>query len=233
MKTHVVALLLACLATAASAQTFYIDWNQPNPITGPPTKTTMKRDGYVRNSTVSTKELYFRFNLDEVNTYHTAQLCMSLCWLLYRGEDYPFEREGQILTAGASLPIYVDLTPNGTEATSTIRVTLFDKTDTTDKLDFEVKFVVDKNTSVSRIEDVGVTIGPNPTAEVLSLTGEALSSVTSVSLYDMQGNIIRSYGVPMGSNVRYTLDGLASGTYRLVLAMRDGSLRGSAVTVAR
>lgn len=233
MKTHVVALLLACLATAASGQSFYIDWTKPNPVTGPPTIASLKREGLVKNSNTVTKELYFRYNLDEVNSYHRAQLCMSLCWLLFPGEDNPFDREGQILYGGAALPIYVDLTTNSYAGKSTVKVTLFDKTDTTDKLDFDVQFVVDKNTSVGRIEDVGVTIGPNPTAEVLSLTGEALSSVTSVSLYDMLGNIIRSYGVPMGSNVRYTLDGLASGTYRLVLTMHDGSLRGSAVTVAR
>lgn len=233
MKTHVVALMLVCAATVAFGQTFYIDWNQPNPITGPPTKTTMKRDGYVRNSTASTKELYFRYNLDEVNTYHTAQLCMSLCWLLYRGEDYPFEREGQILTAGASLPIYVDLTPNGTEATSTIKVTLFDKTDTTDKLSFEATFVVSKQTSVGDIADVGITAGPLPSADVLSLRGAALERVAQVGLYDMTGSLVRSYGVPSSSSVSYPLTGLSAGTYRLILTLLDGTQSGTPVVVTR
>jgi len=233
MKTHVVALMLVLAATVGMGQTFFIDWSKPNPITGPPTLSTMKRDGLVKNSTAGTKELYFRYNLDEVNTAHTAQLCMSLCWLLYRGEDFPFDREGQILTAGTALPIYVDLTPNGVEAKSTIKVTLFDKTDTTDKLDFDVQFIVSKESSVRDIADIGITAGPLPSSDVVTLRGAALERTSRVGLYDMTGALIRSYGVPQGSAVSYPLTGLSAGTYRLILTLQDGSQSGTAVVVTR
>lgn len=233
MKTRLVALMLVCAATAAIGQTFYIDWTKPNPISGPPSTVTLKREGYVRNSTASTKELYFRYNLDEVDAMHTAQLCMSLCWLLYRGEDFPFEREGQILTAGASLPIYVDLSTNGHEAKSTVKLTMFDKTDTTDKLDFEVQFVVSNQTSVRDLADIGIVAGPLPTSDVLTLRGAALQNVTQVGLYDMTGSLIRSYGVPAASGVTYPLTGLSAGTYRMILTLQDGSQSGTAVVVTR
>lgn len=233
MKSHVVALLFVGLVTAASGQTFFIDWTKPNPVTGAPTIASLKREGLVKNSNAVTKELYFRYNLDELNPAHRAQLCMSLCWLLFPGEDNPYDREGQVLTPTSALPIYIDLTTNATEGNSTIKVTLFDKTDTTDKLDFDVQFVVSANTSVGDMAETGISMGPNPASNVLSLSGQALANVTSVGLYDLQGNIVRSYGTPAQTNVQYTLDGLSNGTYRLVLTMRDGSMRGSAVAVTR
>lgn len=233
MKTHVVALMLVLASAMASAQTYYIDWAKPNPVTGTPSVGTLKRDGVIRNSTQTTKELYFRYNIDEVDFNHRAQLCMSLCWTLFPGEDNPFDREGQVLTATGSIPIYIDLITGGNEGNSTIKVTLFDKTDANDKLDFDVQFVVSNNASVRTLEDAGITTGPIPTTESLQLKGASLIHVVRVGLYDLSGSLLRSYGPPTADHVTYPLDGLSSGSYRLMLTMANGSSFGTPVVIAR
>lgn len=232
MKSHVVALLLACLAVTASGQTFFIDWKQPNPVVGSVTSPTLKREGLVKNSNTTKKELYFRYNLDNVHPDHRAQLCMSLCWSLLPGTDYPFDREPQILTADTSLPIYVDLTTRGVEGESTINVTLFDGANQSDKLTFDVQFSV-LVASVRDLAEVGIRVGPNPTSDVLFISGDALSTTRSVGLYDLQGNVVRSFGTPTQTSAQFTLEGLAAGTYRLIMTMADGSMHGTSVVVSR
>lgn len=233
MKTHVVALMLVLASAISTAQTYYIDWVKPNPVTGTPSTGTLKRDGVIRNSTQTTKELYFRYNIDDVDFSHRAQLCMSLCWTLFPGDDNPFDREGQVLTATGSIPIYVDLITNGKEGNSTVKVTLFDKTDANDKLDFDVQFVVSNNTTVRDVEDAGIIAGPLPTAESLYLKGASLTQVVRVGLYDLSGSLIRSYGSPTADHVNYPLDGLSNGSYRLMLTMANGSSFGTPVVIAR
>lgn len=231
MKTHVVALMLVLASVGAGAQSFYIDWSKPNPVKGLPIDATLKRDGKVKNKTATTKELYFRYNLDKVDPEHRAQLCMSLCWLLFPGEDNPFDREGQVLSAGSELPIYVDLTINGKEATSIISVTLFDKTDTTDKLDFDVQFVVSNQTSVRDLTESGFRMYPNPAKGHVVVDGAALNSVISVGLYDNQGNLIRSFPAPTSEKATYTTEDLAAGAYRLMLRTRTQELFGGSLIV--
>ncbi|MBU3679967.1 MAG: T9SS type A sorting domain-containing protein [Candidatus Kapabacteria bacterium] len=231
MKTHVVALMLVLATVGAGAQSFFIDWSKPNPVKGLPIDATLKRDGKVKNNTAVTKELYFRYNLDKLNPEHRAQLCMSLCWLLYPGEDNPYDREGQILTPGGELPIYIDLTTNGKEGTSTISVTLFEKKDTTDKLDFDVQFVVSSGTSVRDLTESGIRMYPNPANGHVVVDGAALNSVISVGLYDLQGNLVRSFSAPTSDKVTYTTDGLTAGAYRLMLRTRNQELFGGALIV--
>lgn len=231
MKTHVVALMLVLATVGAGAQSFFIDWSKPNPVKGLPIDATLKRDGKVKNNTAVTKELYFRYNLDKLNPEHRAQLCMSLCWLLYPGEDNPYDREGQILTPGGELPIYVDLTTNGKEGASTISVTLFEKKDTTDKLDFDVQFVVSNETSVRDLTESGIRMYPNPAKGHVVVDGAALNAVISVGLYDIQGNLVRSYPAPTSDKVTYTTEDLTAGAYRLMLRTRTQELFGGALIV--
>jgi hypothetical protein len=231
MKTHVVALMLVLASFAAGAQSFYIDWSKPNPVRGLPIDATLKRDGKVKNNTAVTKELYFRYNLDKLNPEHRAQLCMSLCWLLYPGEDNPYDREGQILTAGSELPIYVDLTTNGKEGESTISVSLFDKKDTTDKLDFDIQFVVSNETSVRDLTESGIRMYPTPAKGHVVVDGAALNSVTSVGLYDSQGNLVRSYPAPTSEQATFTTEGLSTGYYRMMLRLRNQEFVGGALII--
>lgn len=233
MKTHVLALILALAATAASAQTYYIDWKKPNPVVGLPSVSALKKDGTVHNSNGKPKELYFRYDLSGINEKHTAQLCMTLCWFLFPGEDDPYLRPGQVLTETGTLPIYIDLATNASEGNSTLKVTLFDKTDTTDALAFEAQFVVSKNTSVVEFADAGITMGPVPATDALTLRGNSLSTATSVGLYDSAGNLVRSYGIPQGNSTSLPLTGLANGTYKIMLHMTDGSYTGSSVVIVR
>ena len=141
MKSQVLGLaVLLAGALSAGAQSFVIDWAKADSVKGTPA-TTVKRDGTVRNLDDKQKELYFSYNLDGLTFDHTAQLCMNLCWALLPGPDDPFIREGQVLTANGTLPIYVDLTPHGTEGTSVVAVRMFDGNNQSDRLDFTVTFV--------------------------------------------------------------------------------------------
>jgi hypothetical protein len=233
MKTHVLAFILVIASIGASAQTYYIDWKKPNPVVGKPSASSLKRDGTVHNSNGKPKELYFRYDLSGINEKHTAQLCMTLCWFLFPGEDDPYLRPGQILTETGTLPIYIDLSTNKTEANSTLKVTLFDKTDTTDALTFEAQFVVSESASIRDAEDLGVTVGPLPASDVVVVRGDELANATMVALYDASGNLVRSYAQPGSSSATLSLAGLASGTYRLVITLENGTMIGSPVSVVR
>ncbi|MBM4179443.1 MAG: hypothetical protein FJ211_08945 [Ignavibacteria bacterium] len=233
MKTHVLAFILVLAATAASAQTYYIDWKKPNPVVGKPSVASHKRDGTIRNSNGKPKELYFRYDLTGINEKHTAQLCMTLCWFLFPGEDDPYLRPGQNLTENGTLPIYIDLTTNNAEGNSTLKVTLFDKTDTTDALNFDVQFVISENTSIRDAKDVGLAVGPVPSTDALSIRGDELVHATMIGLYDANGELVRSFGSPQSLATSLPLTGLAAGSYRLVLTLQNGTVVGAPVTVVR
>ena len=233
MKTHVLAFILVLAAAGASAQTYYIDWKKPNPIVGKPSTSSLKREGTVHNSNGKPKELYFRYDLSGINEKHTAQLCMTLCWFLFPGEDDPYLRPGQNLTENGTLPIYIDLTTNKTEATSTLKVTLFDKTDTTDALSFEAQFVVSENTSIRDAAELGFRVGPVPSSDVLYVHGEELARATTIGLFDINGELVRSFGNATASATTLPLTGLAAGSYRLVLTLQNGTVVGAPVSVVR
>jgi hypothetical protein len=160
---------------------------------------------------------------------------MNQCWALFRGPgDDPYERMGQILEPSpGTLPIYVDVTPAGTEGTSTIQVTLFDKTDTSDKLSFSVTFIIDNTASVRDASEIGLTVGPLPASESITVRGDVLPTIDSIGLYDASGNIVRSYGVYASTAATLPLSGLASGTYRLIMTSADGTMSASPVVISR
>lgn len=233
MKTHVLAFILVLATVGSSAQTFYIDWTKPNPVFGKPSIASHKRDGTIRNSNGKAKELYFRYDLSGINEKHTAQLCMTLCWFLFPGEDDPYLRPGQILTETGTLPIYIDLSTNSSEGNSTLKVTLFDKTDTTDALNFDVQFVISENTSIRDARELGFAIGPVPSNDVLSIRGEELSRATAIGLYDANGELVRSFGNTNTSATTLPLSGLSAGTYRLIMTLHNGSVVAAPVSIVR
>lgn len=235
MKTHVLALVFGLLLTATSgAQTFVIDWAKPDTVTGTPTGGQIKRDGTVRNLNATTKELYFRYNIENLALDHTAQLCMNLCWSLYTGVDYPYEREGQILEATTgTLPIYVDVAPNGNSGKSDVYVTLFSKADTTDKISFKTTFVADPTASVLDASELGLVVSPLPATESVNVQGDALTTVVSLGLYDATGNIVRSFGTSGSRAASLPLNGIASGTYRLLLTQSNGTISAAPVVITR
>ncbi len=233
MKYRVLGLAaLLAGALTAGAQTFTIDWAKPDSLKGTPT-TTLKRDGTVRNLNDQGKELYFSYDLGGLTLDHTAQLCMNLCWALLPGPDDPFIREGQVLPPNGTLPIYVDLTPHGTEGNSTVAVRLFDGTTQTDRLDFTVTFLVSETASVIDAESLGISVGPLPASDNLTVRGEAVGSMASVGLYDLSGNIVRSFGFSNGPVNTLPLVGLAAGSYRLVFIAKDGTMAGAPVMITR
>lgn len=235
MKTHVLALVAGLLLSmSASAQTYTIDWLQGETISGTPGGGTVKREGTIRNLNNTAKELYFSYDLNGLSLDHTAQLCMNSCWSLYPGPgDDPYIRDGQVLSVGGTLPLYVDLTPHGTEGTSLVQVSLFDKTNTNDKLNFSVTFKIAPSTSVRDASEIGLSVGPLPATESVSVRGDVLPTITTIGLYDASGNIVRSYGVPTSTVATLPLSGLASGTYRLIMTSADGSMSASPVVITR
>ncbi len=233
MKSQVLGLaVLLAGALSAGAQSFVIDWAKADSVKGTPA-TTVKRDGTVRNLDDKQKELYFSYNLDGLTFDHTAQLCMNLCWALLPGPDDPFIREGQVLTANGTLPIYVDLTPHGTEGTSVVAVRMFDGNNQSDRLDFTVTFVISEASSVADAEDLGISVGPLPATDALVVRGEAVGTMASVGLYDLNGNVVRSFGTVPGAVNSLPLAGLAAGSYRLVFIAKDGSMSASPVVITR
>jgi len=235
MKTQVLALILGiAFSVTAQSQTFTIDWAKPNPIKGTPDGGTVKRDGTVRNLNETPKELYFSYDLTDMSIDHTAQLCMNLCWALFPGPgDDPFEREGQILTANGTLPIYVDLSPRGAEGASTVRVVLFDKTVQAERLSFDVVFQISLSSSVVDAQTVGVTVSPLPAVDQLTLRGDAITSVSTLGLYDASGSLVRSFATPSSSIATLPTSGLANGTYRLVMRTASGDVVGAPVVITR
>lgn len=235
MKTHVLALIAGLfLSVSAGAQTYVIDWLQGETINGTPEGGTVKREGTVRNLNETAKELYFSYDLTDMSLDHTAQLCMNLCWSLYPGPgDDPYIREGQVLSVGGTLPIYVDLTPRGAEGTSIVRVSMFDKTNTNDKLNFAITFKIAPSTSVRDASEIGLSVGPLPASESITVRGDVLPTINTIGLYDASGNIVRSYGVYSSTAATLPLSGLASGTYRLIMTSADGSMSASPVVISR
>lgn len=235
MKTHVLALLLGvAFACTAQAQTFTIDWVKPNPIKGTPDGGTVKRDGTVRNLNETPKELYFSYDLTDMSIDHTAQLCMNLCWALFPGPgDDPFEREGQILTANGTLPIYVDLSPRGAEGASTVRVVLFDKATQAERLSFDVVFEISPSSSVADAQTIGVSVSPLPATDALTLRGDAITSLSTLGIYDASGSLVRSFATPSSTVTTLPTAGLANGTYRLMMRTASGELVGAPVVITR
>lgn len=235
MKTQVLALILGiAFSVTAQSQTFTIDWAKPNPIKGTPDGGTIKRDGTVRNLNETPKELYFSYDLNDLSIDHTAQLCMTLCWALFPGPgDDPFEREGQILTANGTLPIYVDLTPRGTEGTSTVRIVMFDKTVEAERLSFDVVFEISPSSSVVDAQSIGVSVSPLPAVDQLTLRGDAITSLSTLGLYDASGSLVRSFATPSSTVTTLPTAGLASGTYRLVMRTASGDVVGAPVVITR
>lgn len=234
MKTHVLALMLGlALACSTQAQTFTIEWTKPNPIKGTPEGGTIKREGTIRNLSEVPKELYFSYDLKGLSFNHTAQLCILLCWQLYTGPDDPLEREGQVLAPNGTLPIYVDLTPNLTEGTSTVRVVLFDKTNQTERINFDVLFEISLSSTVVDAQTVGVSVSPLPAADHVILRGDAITTYTSLGLYDASGSLLRSYATPSSATATLPTSGLPSGTYRLVMRTATGELVGAPIVISR
>ncbi len=234
MKTHVLALILGVVfACSTQAQTFTIEWTKPNPIKGTPEGGTVKRDGTIRNLSETPKELYFSYDLKGLSFGHSAQLCMTLCWQLYTGPDDPLEREGQVLTPYGTLPIYVDLTPYLNEGTSTVRVVLFDKNIQTERISFDVVFEIAPSSTVIDAQTIGVSVSPLPAADYVTLRGDAITTYTSLGLYDASGALLRSYAQPSSTAATLPITGLPNGTYRLVMRTASGELVGAPIVISR
>jgi hypothetical protein len=80
---------------------------------------------------------------------------------------------------------------------------------------------------------VGVTMGPLPAADVLTLRGDVITSVASLGLYDASGSLVRSFATPSSTVTSLPTSGLANGTYRLVMRTAAGELVGSPVVISR
>jgi hypothetical protein len=72
---------------------------------------------------------------------------------------------------------------------------------------------------------------PTPAKGHVVVDGAALNSVTSVGLYDSQGNLVRSYPAPTSEQATFTTEGLSTGYYRMMLRLRNQEFVGGALII--
>lgn len=221
-----VVLMMGSLGTA-SAQSFRIDWKDPDTVRGDGTKI-IKRLGTVVNETDTEKRLRIRYDLTNVNFDHFVQICMTECFAMFPGGEDDAIRNDQVVAPNGSQEIYVDSDAQGVMGTSTVSIDLYEKSNPSDMISFDVTFVFDNTTSVIEASDRGITASPLPASDILHLQGN-LEGLRSVDLYSSDGVLLRTF--PAGSAMN--VSGLASGTYHLLLHTTQGELLRMPITVVR
>ena len=234
MKYHVLVLIaaVALIQFSGSAQSYRIDWHKADTVhtTAPGN---VKRVGTLVNLTPTQKKLLFRYDLANVREGHNMALCFDLCFYFFPGEDDPWAREEQMLPGNGSREIYVMVTSNaGTDGYSTVWIKLFDSQDTTKELAFTTTFAVGEVSSVPEASELGITVGPNPSSDVVTInTGE--NEVNGLNLYSSDGSLIRTYGVDQGNALSIGVADLPVGAYHLVITLSNGTHVRSGVSVIR
>lgn len=228
LRTAAVAVVLTMGSLyTASAQSFRIDWNDPDTVRGDGKKI-IKRVGMVVNETDQQKRLRIRYNLNNVNLDHFVQICMTECFAMFPGGEDDAIRNDQVVAAGGQQEIYVDADAQGVMGTSTVAIDLYEKSNPSDMISFNVTFVFDNSTSVTEASERGITASPLPASDVLYLQGLP-DNLRSVDLYSADGVLLRTFGGGHSLSVA----GLASGTYHLLLHTTQGELLRMPITVVR
>jgi hypothetical protein len=218
---------------SATAQTYHINWDDKDSVSGANTQQ-FKRNGHIINDNSTPKNLLFRYDLSQVTAGHMPAMCFGdFCFFLFPGEDNPNDREAQYLPGGGQLKIYTLMNANGTDGISTFSITLFDKNVTSDSLRFTGTFFVGDVNSVPEFSTLGLTAGPLPATDVVTVGGEQIRTIVGANLYTADGTLVRTYGISAADQQTFTVDGLANGTYHLLLTTTSGSMVRTPVVIAR
>lgn len=227
------AFLLTGLSAMASAQTYHINWDDKDSVSGANTQQ-FKRNGHIVNDNSTPKNLLFRYDLSQVAAGHMPAMCFGdFCFFLFPGEDNPTDREAQYLPGSGELKIYTLMNANGTDGISTFSITLFDQTVTSDSVRFTGTFFVGDVNSVEDLSSLGLTAGPLPATDHVTVGGEQSRTIVGANLYTADGNLVRSYGISEADQHTFTVNGLANGTYHLLLTTTSGTVVRTPVVIAR
>lgn len=213
--------------SAASAQTFRIDWNDPDTVRGNGTKI-IKRVGNVVNDTDVEKRLRIRYDLTNVNFDHFVQICMTECFAMFPGGEDDAIRNDQVVAPNSSQEIYVDADAQGVMGTSTVSIDLYEKSNPSDMISFDITFIFDNTMSVVEASERGISASPLPASDVLYLQGN-VDDLRSVDLYSSDGALLRTYPAGPGMNVA----SLPSGSYHLLLHTVQGEVLRMPLTIVR
>lgn len=229
-RTLLFIAILAIASMGASAQTFHVEWNEPDTVRGDGTKI-IKRTGTFVNDTDQEKRIRIRYDLTNVNLDHFVQICMTECFVMFPGGEDDAIRNDQVVPGNGRQNIYVDADANGAMGESSVTVDLYEKSTPSDKVSFTVTFIFEKVSSVVEASERGLTVSPFPAMDAVTLRG-GTDDVREAHLYSNDGTLLRSYGVA-GEGTAFNVQGLATGTYHLLLRMTNGEVLRAPVSIVR
>lgn len=221
MKNQTLALaaaLMLAFGVDASAQSLKLDSQDPQPVKATPGGGTATTHAQLRNVGSGTVPVNFRADLSRVVDGHNVSICFGdLCYFVFP-DDNPADRDGFDVLPDGTTDLKAQLSPGGIEGTSTITYTLFNNGNPGDSLQYTVTFVIGNATSVREIgEASGVRVGPNPATGIVTIQGDIISTVIGVDIYDAQGSIVRSVMPSRTSTLTLPVNGLAAGSYQVIL----------------
>jgi hypothetical protein len=87
--------------------------------------------------------------------------------------------------------------------------------------------------SVRDAQELAVTVSPNPSSEVITVTGDATASIIAYNLYTADGRLRRTFPVTNDGVARLDVSDLSAGTYHLMLTVPGGDVYRQAVSIIR
>lgn len=241
MKTRLLTVLLAVMTVSLAVQAqgtgagLYIDWDNGSSIQGMETSDALKIDGTLHNEDSYAKRLLFTYKMDGIFEGHSASICFAdNCFFLFDGDgDTPLVRDAQNLSANGTTRIFCDALPFGIKGLTEIRYCIFDSVDIERQLCVDLTYAAGVPLSVSEASDIGLTVGPNPASDHVTIRGDQTVNISGASLYSLDGSIVRTYAVSASESQTFTLSGIAPGVYQLLLSMGEGRTVRASLSVVR
>lgn len=242
MKTRLLTLLLAVLTVSASLAAqdtdagMYIDWDHGNAVQGMESSDALKIDGTLHNEDDYAKRLLFTYEMGEIFEGHSASICFAdNCFFLFDGDgDKPLVRDAQNLAAMGSTRLFCDALPFGIKGQTVVKYCIFDSVDIERQLCFDLTYAAGVPlVSVQEASEIGLSVGPNPATDHVTVRGDQAVNIEGASLYSINGTIVRSYAVAGSETQTFTTNGLAPGIYQLLLSMGDGRTVRASISVIR
>jgi hypothetical protein len=218
-------------ATMASAQSFVLDWQDP-PKAALPDDGLVQSEGSFRNTASKPISILFKTDFTNVVAEHSMRICFGdYCYICYP-DSYPEDRDPFVMPGNSSEKLKAQCVPNGVAGNSTIIYTLFDRDNPTDTMRYGVTFLVGTS-SVRDAQELAVTVSPNPSSEVITVTGDATASIIAYNLYTADGRLRRTFPVTNDGVARLDVSDLSAGTYHLMLTVPGGDVYRQAVSIIR
>lgn len=218
-------------ATVAYGQSFVLDWQDP-PKAAAATESLIQSEGSFRNTSSKAISILFKTDFTNVVAEHSMRICFGdYCYICYP-DSYPEDRDPFVMPPNSSEKLKAQCVPNETKGSSTIVYTLFDRDNPTDTMRYAVTFLVGTS-SVRDAQELAVAVSPNPSADVITVTGDATTSIIAYNLYTADGRLRRTFPVTGDGVARLDVSDVSSGTYHLMLTMPGGEVYRQAVSIVR